>query len=571
MRLPVRKIYKDLYPDVNDFPISRLYSNRDKFVAKIKERALSKVMARYDGKLEEIIARTIYYEQKRVKENPWKVDPRREDKYWKKLKSELKDLKNSVNATRREEQADELIKKIINLYAEEIIGGFKPKSYLNARIYLKFLFNRLLDTATGIRKKKFWGLESSLEDRLRLYGDVDKIRGLFKDHTIVVVPTHFSNLDSILIGYALDHIAGLPGFSYGAGLNLYDSEIVAYFINRLGAYRVDRRKKSPVYVETLKSMSTISLLEGTNSLFFPGGTRSRSGKIDQKLKLGLLGTAVESQRILLQEGSNKKIVIVPLILSYNFVLEAGDLIENHLKKVGEEKYLLERGQSFTASNVLSFAWKVFKEESEIILSLGDPIDVLGNKIQENGESVSENGEVIDIKDYFATNEVVDYNKQRELVYTSELSEAIVQSFFKYNVVVSSQIVAYAAFKIFEKQYGDRELMDMMNMSPDEFIIPINDYINYVEELRTELLEMEQRGEIILSENIRTNTNSVIEEGLRKLGSYHVKRPLVKDENGNIISKDLKVLLYYHNRLEGYELDERISLSKKKAQLVSQNN
>ena len=63
--------------------------------------------------------------------------------------------------------------------------------------------------------------------------------------TVIIVPTHFSNLDSILIGYAIDGIMGLPAFHYGAGLNLYDLELVAYFINRLGAYKVDRRKKKP--------------------------------------------------------------------------------------------------------------------------------------------------------------------------------------------------------------------------------------------------------------------------------------------------------------------------------------
>src|SRR5204863_9543615 len=58
----------------------------------------------------------------------------------------------------------------------------------------------------------------------------------------ILVPTHFSNLDSILIGWII-HAMGLPAFIYGAGLNLFNIKIFAYFMNSLGAYKVDRRKK----------------------------------------------------------------------------------------------------------------------------------------------------------------------------------------------------------------------------------------------------------------------------------------------------------------------------------------
>ena len=39
--------------------------------------------------------------------------------------------------------------------------------------------------------------------------------------------------------------------------------------------------------ETLKTFSRASLIRGCHSLFYPGGTRSRSGSINDNLKLGL--------------------------------------------------------------------------------------------------------------------------------------------------------------------------------------------------------------------------------------------------------------------------------------------
>lgn len=64
---------------------------------------------------------------------------------------------------------------------------------------------------------------------MRINGEIDQLRLLSKDHTIVMVPTHSSNLDSILVGYMIDSITGLPAFSYGAGLNLYDSEFLVFY------------------------------------------------------------------------------------------------------------------------------------------------------------------------------------------------------------------------------------------------------------------------------------------------------------------------------------------------------
>ena len=130
----------------------------------------------------------------------------------------------------------------------------------------------------------------------------------------------------------------IPAFAYGAGLNLYDMEIFAYYMNRLGAYRVDRRKKNPIYLETLKGMASLSLIEGVNHIFFPGGTRSRSGAIEDKLKLGLLNSVIDAQRHCLVNNLNQKIFIVPLTLGYHFVIEAGSLIEQNLRIEGKESY-----------------------------------------------------------------------------------------------------------------------------------------------------------------------------------------------------------------------------------------
>ena len=332
------------------------------------------------------------------------------------------------------------------------MGTFSISTFRFARLFLYNFFNRLLNAATE-RWWRFLSSRNRLHERIQVYGELDRIRTLMKKGIVIVVPTHFSNIDSILVGFAMDQIVGLPSFSYGAGLNLYNSGAAAFFMNRLGAYRVDRRKKNAVYLETLKTMSMLSIVRGTNTLFFPGGTRARSGMVETRLKMGLLGTAVEAQRVLCQqvkeqevkgeeqdvkatntEGGQKeeptKIFIVPLVMSYHFVLEAPFLIRQHLQITGKEKYIASRASGNSIREWLKFIWQFFAKKSDIILSFGKPMDIMGNFVDAEGTSFDARHNKLNISDYFNTEGVIKQDLQREAEYTKLLADRIVDRFHR---------------------------------------------------------------------------------------------------------------------------------------------
>src|SRR5690606_34174424 len=102
-----------------------------------------------------------------------------------------------------------------------------------------------------------------------------------------------SNLDSIVLGRALQ-VSRLSPVVYGAGKNLFTNPIISFFMHNLGAYRVDRRIHARLYKDVLKTYSQVMIERGYHSLFFPGGTRSRSNLIETHLKLGLAGSAVNA-------------------------------------------------------------------------------------------------------------------------------------------------------------------------------------------------------------------------------------------------------------------------------------
>ena len=557
-----KKIPEHIYPEIEDWPIYKLSEDRKAFVDEIVEYTKKIFLDKYNPtKQSEIISKTIYQELIRLKEDPWKVDPPKAKQFWKKIRARL--VNDSLD--KPEEIAaknnEVLFEEIIRRYAEEIVGTFKKKYWLFARRFLTILFTRLLIAARAKTIFQFLGSKDRLSDRMIVKGEIEPIRSLVKKGTLVIVPTHFSNLDSILVGYGIDTFVGLPAFSYGAGLNLYNAGYAAFFMNRLGAYRVDRRKKNMIYLSTLKSMSKLSIERGVHNIFFPGGTRSRSGAIETKLKLGLLNTVVEAQRSMIKKESNERVFVIPLVINYHFVLEGAYMIEQHLRKKGAERYISIKDKSNSIRNRLYFAWRSFSQTSDVVLSFGQPMDVLGNPVDGNGDSYDKYGNKINIEEYFISNGSLKEDYQRDSEYTKVLGERIVERYHKDNIVLASHLTAFAAFQILKKHNKDLDIFGLLRLPPEEWTFDTEELIDIVAQLQQILLKMDQEGKIKCSEQIHWEAEALIKEGIKHLGTFHVKKPIKLNKKGQLVSDSFKLLFYYHNRLENYQLDQQIAWKK----------
>ena len=127
-----------------------------------------------------------------------------------------------------------------------------------------------------------------------------------------------------------------------AGLNLFGNPVVGLFMRNLGAYTVDRLKRDPLYKLVLKEYATYSLELGYPGLFFPGGTRARSGMVEKHLKMGLLGTTLAAFRNnLVARRPQPRLFIFPVTVSYPLVLEASTLIEDCLRREGQARYIID--------------------------------------------------------------------------------------------------------------------------------------------------------------------------------------------------------------------------------------
>ena len=554
------KIYRPVYEKMEDWPIYKLHQDRRAFVTEITDVTTEKLTNKSAEVVSDMISKTIYMERIRMKEEPWKVDPPNERLFWKRIQKKL--IKGALD--KEEKQAatvnKEIVHSIVNNYAEEIVSTFQIKTFRFARKFLTVFFNRLLNTAAGRNLGRIYSAKYRLFERLKVSGEIEKVRTLMKKGTVVVVPTHFSNLDSVLIGYIMDAIGGLPHFSYAAGLNLFNTGYAAYFMNRVGPYRVDRRKKNPIYLETLKTMSALAIQRGTNSLIFPGGTRSRSGELENKLKMGLLGTIMEAQRTLCQKGKEKKIFVVPMIIGYHFVLEAPFLIEQHLKNTGKERYLKTKDNSTSLRKILKFAWKYFSNSSEIFLTFGKPLDVLGNLVDEKGDSFDRYGNQINIKDYFLTDGQVKTDLQREREFTKILGDCIIRRFHADNVVLCSHAIAFIVFNLLKAQNPNLDLFGLLRLPNEDYVFPIEMVETAMSELQEELKLLAHAKKVNLSEEIHWPTADLVQEGIKFLGVFHANRPLKLNKEGNVESEDFYLLYYYHNRLNHYGLEQKVNWS-----------
>ena len=433
-------------------------------------------------------------------------------------------------------------------YAHEIHTRFSTRTYELATKVLPGALTRLL-TASGPREHQMADFDPG--SRIAVHGPVDQIRSLSQNHTLVLAPTHVSNLDSPVIGYALYH-GGLPPFIYGAGLNLFGNAAMSFFMSRLGAYTVDRRKRHRVYKDTLKDYSTERIGRGAHSLFFPGGTRCRSGEIERRLKRGLLGTAIQAwQEGLQDERPHPEILVVPCTLSFSLVLEAETLIEDSLSETGKSRYIISDDEFSEPTTVYQFARNVLNLDASVHVRFGAPLDLLGNPVDDEGRSLDTAGCSFDRRAYVTdrTGNVV-FDAQRDQIYTNHLATALTRAYQQDNTVLSTHVVARAAWDCLTARYPRLDTYQQVLLAPFERWVDREVLLTRLRAWLDRIDQCTADGALhhALPSGEGDRAMAVLLAAVDRFGSYH-SRPAVALEDWRVLV-DPKLSLYYGNRLSG---------------------
>lgn len=451
----------------------------------------------------------------------------------------------------------ELLHGLLDEHARDIVGNFDARVYRFATGMVPYGMSVLLRP-----KEQLADVEGGLAARFRTQGHIDTLKSLAARGTVILVPTHSSNLDSLVIGYAL-HQLGLPPFTYGAGKNLFTNFLLSFFMNNLGAYKVDRRLTFGLYKDVLKTYSTVLLERGYHSLFFPGGGRCRSNAIESKLKLGLMGTGLAAYiNNLKAQRPADRIFVVPATLNYQLVLEAETLIDDQLQRVGKSRYIIEDDESAQAGRIWSFVQQMLELDTSITVQFGTALDPFGNRVEADGESYDTRGRRIALEKYVEIQGAPEHDAARDAEYTRELATAVTEGYRQNLVVASTMLVAFALYRLIQARNPGLDLFRLLREGEDA-TLPLSEVYPAVERVRSALRLMAADGKVVLSPRLQSDrVEELVANAIRVFGMYHRKAVAVR-QGDEVRLTDMKLLLYYHNRLTGYGL-ERVLMTEVRA-------
>ena len=541
---------RDLLEEPRLERMARFNDDRERLAALTVERGVrAKREASSDPRaLELVLNEACFLEEQRFR------NQRSLDDDDKKLKSRLGRLRKQIrhlSDTQLIAETDSLVRA----YTEDIVGNFNPAVYAFASRALPMIMSVFFSRVDLSRSLADM---SQLRERILIEGQVADIARLARKGTLVVVPTHLSNLDSIAVGFALER-TGLPPVTYGAGKNLFTNPLLAFFMRNLGAYRVDRRIRTDLYKETLKAYSAILLERGYHSLFFPGGTRSRSGGIETRLKLGLLGSAIEASVNLMARGEARPIYVLPVTINYTLVLEAATLVDDWLKERGQHRYIIDDDESTQLSRVARYLSDMLRAEHSLTIQLGEPLDVLGHRVSPEGVSYDDRGRTVDLRPFFTVGgnagAVVRHDPARDAEYTRELGERIIGAWRRDTHVLATHLVAYVLFRHLARRARSEDLFRIIRGTDEPEPIRVTDVLAGIDRMMTALSRMAVERRIRLGAPIAgARAEKLLDDALRFFALFHT-RPVARRAGEGILVEDRTLCCYYQNRLVGYGLED----------------
>ena len=516
--------------------------DRERVLVEVIQRVLDRAAAD-PTRLEKSLFDTLYEERRRLEvASPGKLASE-QGAFYARIQSE------ALHADPGRQR--ELLREIVASFAHEVVGKFDPRVYAVATRAIPPALTVLLNASSPMKLASAvsHGI-SDLGDRLKITGEVDALKKLASLGTVVLVPTHASHLDSILVGYAL-YLLGLPPFLYGAGLNLFSNKLMGFFMQNLGAYKVDRKKKAEVYKDVLKTYAGCTMEAGYHNLFFPGGTRSRSGAVEQKLKLGLLGMGLDAYvHNLLSKHAHPDVFVVPCTINYELVLEAETLIDDYLKEAGKSRYIIEDDEFSRPRKVLDFVAKLFSLDSRIDVVVCPALDVFGNSVDAQGISRDGRDRPIERTRYVLKDGAPCFDRQRDDEYTRELALAIVASFQRHTVVKSTHLVCKTVFDWLRENSPGVDLYRLLRTGGPEESLPLVETYQAVERTLGKVRSLRSAGRILLDETLSgSDAVAVVSNALKHLGSYHRRAALVR-KGDRLFHQDRNLVYYYQNRLAG---------------------
>jgi glycerol-3-phosphate O-acyltransferase len=150
--------------------------------------------------------------------------------------------------------------------------------------------------------------------------ELERVYSISQRHPVIFLPTHKSNLDHLILQYAL-HENGLPPNHTAGGINM-NFFPVGPLMRRSGVFFIRRTFKDNEAYKFVLRQYIDYLIEKRFSLeWYIEGGRSRSGKLLPP-RFGLLAYVVDAYR----RGKGEDVVLIPVSIAYDQIQDVGDYV-----------------------------------------------------------------------------------------------------------------------------------------------------------------------------------------------------------------------------------------------------
>jgi glycerol-3-phosphate O-acyltransferase len=149
-------------------------------------------------------------------------------------------------------------------------------------------------------------------------GDLERVKALGQQNPVVFLPSHKSNLDHLVLQYALHENGHAPNHTAG-GINM-NFLPVGPIIRRSGVFFIRRSfKDNPVYKFVLQHYIDYLVEKRFSLEWYIEGGRSRSGKLLPP-RFGLLAYVVDAYR----RGKAEDVHLIPVSIAYDQIQDVSD-------------------------------------------------------------------------------------------------------------------------------------------------------------------------------------------------------------------------------------------------------
>ncbi len=225
---------------------------------------------------------------------------------------------------------------------------------------------------------------------------------------------------------------------------------------------------------------------------------------------------------------------------------------DYLREQGQSRYIITDDEFAQPRRLASFARRVLDLDSSVIAHFGAPLDVLGRPV--SPDAGERRAEALERRRYVCDRDgEVQWDEQRDRVYTDRLGEALVDAFPRYAAVLSTHATAYAAWSCLADNVGSSDPFRLVRVPTGRRRLRREQLLQRLASTLERVHDGVRRGR--WGEALPKDAGRTLQTALDHFERYHRSRVLAR-RGSDLVIEDPRLCLYYRNRLTFLDRPER---------------